>query len=89
MPKEQKTKFENDDKVHVDFAGDIALFIRKFAFDTGKSNSEAAHALMRLIISAEETTTVLIQKEAEFKTVTGKPPRIFKNKSIKQIKIAL
>jgi hypothetical protein len=86
--KKSKTNADQDNKVHVDFVGECAFFIRKFAFDTGKSNNDAAHILMRLIQSAEETTTITVQ-DVEFPVVDNKHPRIFKRKAIKQIKVRL
>lgn len=84
--KKTKSELKQDDKVHVDFTDECAIFIRRFAFETKKSNNDAAHALMRMIISAEETTAVTM-KPTEFPTEHGKPPIKFKTKVIKQIRI--
>lgn len=59
MPAQKKKKAQFDDnKVHIEYAGTTAMFIRKIAFATGRSNNEIGHMLIDLIKSVHVVTTI-------------------------------
>jgi len=85
--KKKKSEVIQDDKVHVDFVGEPALFIRKVAFKTGRSNSETGNLLIGLLMKMEETTTVELKPDAQIPGKEAQKPVRFKK--ITQLKVEI
>jgi hypothetical protein len=71
MATKKKKSDIDDDKVHVDFVGKEALFIRRVAFLTERSNNEVGKMLIGLLMKAHQNVNVQIVPGAEIKAKNG------------------
>lgn len=62
--KKKKTDYD-EDIVHVDFKGKRALFIRRIAYLTERSNNEAGNMLIDLLMAAHQKISVELKPNAE------------------------
>ncbi len=70
MAKEQKKiSIYEDDKVHIDFVGKEAAFIRRVAYLTERSNNDVGKLLIGLLMRAHQKVAIQLKPDAE---ITGK-----------------